>query len=709
MPLFKKHKVEPAPPAPPTAAANVAAAFGVTKDYRDRWGEEAFRALSSVAFAEADADKSGVMELGELKATLSKVRIVLSDDEVAQVLQKYDADASGTISEDEWHTLLGDLLDGTLTFFSPAATKSKKAKGGGDKGGDKDPVEEHELATLRFEVESLREENQQLKTRVQELVEEKEKAIIKQLEEAAAGGGALAPQEPKEPKKKIVRNTDSKKAPKKAAGSKKAPGTVANEGAEPPADPWATADPDRWQFEEVLYGGAYRFTTCGKTIQERAPIADGIAKLKADPASYVAMWFQADMVDWPTDQQRYTLLSRKGTKGFVPSDVSPQGRFKCLTAKYQRLPLEAEVDISPVADGYTGPMDANRNATKLGSYEGYLLEQPVCPGRGKGVGDVPSLKFLNDIDPSDISQGGVGDCWLLCGIASLAEFDGAIEHLFRKTTAIPTLPLDGPNQYTVTLWDLTTWSEVDVVVDERLARKADGTGLLGCEISKDGELWGCYLEKACAAHAGGWDKINGGQCTHAWALLTGCKEQYTIKKPSGKDKYGCFGAYNCNENRWEALANSPHEGFQGLWPMEWPEVGGGGAIGLELTEDEVFERMCAWDDTNYIMGAGTTGASDADSTDGIVDNHAYSVLECLNDVAGTEVDLIKVRNPWGKGEIQNGEWDDDGPGWEQYPQIKELLNPVKADDGIFWMSKKEFFEYFVTLYLCAKDMTEFIK
>ena len=79
------------------------------------------------------------MELGELKATLSKVRIVLSDDEVAQVLQKYDADASGTISEDEWHTLLGDLLDGTLTFFSPAATKSKKAKGGGDKGG---PIDE---------------------------------------------------------------------------------------------------------------------------------------------------------------------------------------------------------------------------------------------------------------------------------------------------------------------------------------------------------------------------------------------------------------------------------------------------------------------------------------------------------------------------------------------------------------------------------------
>ena len=97
MPLFKKHKVEPAPPAPPTAAANVAAALGVTKDYRDRWGEEAFRALSSVAFAEADADKSGVMELvNQGNAIQGTDRFI--DDEVAEVLQKYDADARARLA-----------------------------------------------------------------------------------------------------------------------------------------------------------------------------------------------------------------------------------------------------------------------------------------------------------------------------------------------------------------------------------------------------------------------------------------------------------------------------------------------------------------------------------------------------------------------------------------------------------------------------------
>jgi len=257
------------------------------------------------------------------------------------------------------------------------------------------------------------------------------------------------------------------------------------------------------------------------------------------------------------------------------------------------------------------------------------------------------------------------------------------------------------------LWDLATWSEVDVVVDERLPCKSDGR-LLGCTPSVDGELWVCYLEKALAVHCGGWDKIDGGQCTHAWALLTGCKEQYTMQK-TDKGAYKCLGKYNPNEDRWEEHANSPHEGFSGLWPMAWPEAGGGGARDLELSMEDLFARMCVWDDKNYIMGAGTKSGSDSEKTDGIVDGRAYSVLQCEDDVAGTGVDLIQMRNPWGKGgELENSEWTDDGAGWQRYPAVKAILNPVLADDGIFWVSKDEFFKYFQTLYLSASDMTAFL-
>ena len=62
----------------------------------------------------------------------------------------------------------------------------------------------------------------------------------------------------------------------------------------------------------------------------------------------------------------------------------------------------------------------------------------------------------------------------------------------------------------------------------------------------------------------------------------------------------------------------------------------------------LFQRMCAWDDNNFIIGAGTKSGSDSDKTDGIVDGHAYSILTVVNDAAGTDIDLIKMRNPWGQ-------------------------------------------------------------
>ena len=38
-----------------------------------------------------------------------------------------------------------------------------------------------------------------------------------------------------------------------------------------------------------------------------------------------------------------------------------------------------------------------------------------------------------------------------------------------------------------------------------------------------------------------------------------------------------------------------------------------------------------------------------------------------------------------------------------------VLAHLQRDDGIFWMSKEEFFKYFHNIYLCAKDMSEFLR
>ena len=40
--------------------------------------------------------------------------------------------------------------------------------------------------------------------------------------------------------------------------------------------------------------------------------------------------------------------------------------------------------------------------------------------------------------------------------------------------------------------------------------------------------------------------------------------------------------------------------------------------------------MVLWDQKNYIMGAGTQSGSDQESTDGIVDGHAYTHTHTLS-------------------------------------------------------------------------------
>ena len=55
-------------------------------------------------------------------------------------------------------------------------------------------------------------------------------------------------------------------------------------------------------------------------------------------------------------------------------------------------------------------------------------------------------------------------------------------------------------------------------------------------------------------------------------------------------------------------------------------------------------------------------------------------------------------------------------------KVTAVCKPTKADDGVFWLSKagvvlkfersgeeEEFFKYFKTVYLCAQDMSAFVR
>lgn len=326
-----------------------------------------------------------------------------------------------------------------------------------------------------------------------------------------AGGSPVRPQRaPPSPKKAsaIPRNTQGK---------------VRKSASQPnirTAAPQDRIDPKKWKRQEVRFNGQAAYASIGKQETVTGSIDRGLKLMQKHPNKYAAMTYQANMLDWPAKNQQYTLIHREGTMGYQPKGVTPSGTFAVVTMKYERCtPFPNNELPKKFRDKYTDAM----------SYEGRRLHsarnKPILPGRGMGCGDAPNLKIIGDVDPSDIHQGTVGDCWLLSAISALAEFDGAVKRLFRKTPNLDRMPLDGPNTYIISLYDLSTWKEVDVVIDERLCVQANGSGdLLGARPSEDGELWVCYLEKALAAHCGGWDKIKGGQCTHGWSLMTGCRQ-----------------------------------------------------------------------------------------------------------------------------------------------------------------------------------------
>ena len=75
--------------------------------------------------------------------------------------------------------------------------------------------------------------------------------------------------------------------------------------------------------------------------------------------------------------------------------------------------LQAKYEVLPAKESVTIRKDRVTDQLAAGGFEGYRLREPLLPGRGEGVADVPTVKIMHDVDPSDVAQGRVGDCWLV--------------------------------------------------------------------------------------------------------------------------------------------------------------------------------------------------------------------------------------------------------------------------------------------------------
>ncbi|KAL8255534.1 hypothetical protein R6Q59_030601 [Mikania micrantha] len=257
-------------------------------------------------------------------------------------------------------------------------------------------------------------------------------------------------------------------------------------------------------------------------------------------------------------------------------------------------------------------------------------------------GSNPCL-FSGDVNPSDVCQGRLGDCWFLSAVAVLTEVS-------RISEVIITPEYNEEGIYTVRFCIQGEW--VPVVVDDWIPCESPGKPAFATS-KKGNELWVSLLEKAYAKLHGSYEALEGGLVQDALVDLTGgAGEEIDMRSSQAQ---------------------------------------------IDLASGRLWSQLLRFKQEGFLLGAGSPSGSDVHiSSSGIVQGHAYSLLQ-VRDVDGHK--LVQIRNPWANEVEWNGPWSDSSPEWTD--RMKHKLKHVpRAKDGIFWMSWQDFQIHFRSIYVC---------
>lgn len=126
------------------------------------------------------------------------------------------------------------------------------------------------------------------------------------------------------------------------------------------------------------------------------------------------------------------------------------------------------------------------------------------------------------VEPCDVVQGAIGNCWLMCAIAAVAEFPH-----FIKENVINEKSITSDGKYSVNLYNCGFGKWEKIVIDDYIpcqrAQWFEHPAPLFAQ-PKGHELYVLLLEKAFAKFAGGYSELDGGHALAAWLVLTGCED-----------------------------------------------------------------------------------------------------------------------------------------------------------------------------------------
>uniref|UniRef100_A0A3P9BL62 Calpain-1 catalytic subunit-like n=1 Tax=Maylandia zebra TaxID=106582 RepID=A0A3P9BL62_9CICH len=252
---------------------------------------------------------------------------------------------------------------------------------------------------------------------------------------------------------------------------------------------------------------------------------------------------------------------------------------------------------------------------------------------------------LDGVSRFDFGQGKLGNCWFLASIGALT---------FQKSIFAEVAPLEQRFDenycgiFHFRFWRFGQWE--DVVIDDKLPT-INGR-LIFVHSKNQNEFWPALLEKAYAKVCGSYSDM---------------------------------------------IAGTPSEAMM--------DFTGGVHINIELSQPSpsLWGLICRAGKSNTLMGCGTPPRTSGNEIlpNGLVAGHAYTVTGIKEMMSrGKIVYLVRLWNPWGKGEWK-GDWSDRSPLWQTVsPEDREMCLSV-ADDGEFWMTFEDFCKFYADIDICG--------
>jgi hypothetical protein len=258
--------------------------------------------------------------------------------------------------------------------------------------------------------------------------------------------------------------------------------------------------------------------------------------------------------------------------------------------------------------------------------------------------------FKDNISSLDIHQGALGNCYLLAALSALSKNPYLIEKLIYK---------EGFHLGIIGIWFYYQGKWNMVIIDTQIPSKY-GHPIFSYT---DNEYWVMLIEKAWAKLNGNYHNTIGGNTKDVLHYLT--------------NSVSCL--YDLVDDSIEDMYNNGT-----LWNKILDEYNNGSILTTGGLKENLIENLTGEVDPSIID----------DSNGGLIDNHAYSILE-VREVNNNQ--LLKLYNPWGKYEWK-GDWSDkDMTNWTN--DMKNKLKYTDENDGCFWMNWKDYFENFSNLYI----------